>query len=114
MENPELQPFAALIKAARERKGLTQRELGERVGLPQSHLSKIESAQVDLQASSLIEIARALDLELALLPRSALPAIQALQERRPPTPPIDAALDRDLRLRPLPAYRLDESAEDNG
>jgi transcriptional regulator with XRE-family HTH domain len=77
--NAALEPIAAILRAARERKGWTQRELGHRVGLPQSHLSKIENAAVDLQLSSLMEIARALDLELALVPRTLLPAIRALQ-----------------------------------
>lgn len=66
------------IKHARAAKGFTQRQLGERVGLPQSHISKIESGAVDLQLSSLIEIARALDLELKLVPRKTLPAIESV------------------------------------
>jgi transcriptional regulator with XRE-family HTH domain len=68
--------IAASIRQARKDKGLTQRELGQRVGLPQSHISKIESGVVDLQLSSLAEIARALDLEVKLVPRKALPAIE--------------------------------------
>jgi transcriptional regulator with XRE-family HTH domain len=68
--------IAASIRQARKDRGLTQRELGQRVGLPQSHISKIESGAVNLQVSSLAEIARALDLELKLLPREALPAIE--------------------------------------
>src|SRR3954453_1462519 len=77
-----LQPFVSQLKTARERKGLSQRALGDRVGLPQSHISKIESGAVDLQPSSLIEIARAVDLELTLVPRAALPALRALQENQ--------------------------------
>lgn len=68
--------IAASIRQARKDKGLTQRELGKRVGLPQSHISKIESGVVDVQLSSLVEIARALDLEVKLVPRKALPAIE--------------------------------------
>jgi transcriptional regulator with XRE-family HTH domain len=44
---------------------MTQKELGQRVGLPQSHISKIEKGAVDLQLSSLVEIARALDFEVS-------------------------------------------------
>jgi transcriptional regulator with XRE-family HTH domain len=68
--------IAASIRAARQAKALTQKELGQRVGLPQSHISKIEKGAVDLQLSSLIEIARALDLEVKLVPRKALPAVE--------------------------------------
>lgn len=67
---------AASIRAARQAKALTQKELGQRVGLPQSHISKIEKGSVDLQLSSLVEIARALDLEVKLVPRKALAAVE--------------------------------------
>jgi len=71
--------IAHSLKSARENKGLTQTALGAKVGMPQSHVSKIEGGTVDLQTSNLLEMARALDLELTLIPRSLLPAIQALQ-----------------------------------
>ena len=45
--------IADSFKSARLAKGLTQKELGRRVGMPQSHISKIESGGVDLQLSSL-------------------------------------------------------------
>ena len=94
----QLEPIAAALKAAREKKGLTQRALGKRVGLPQSHISKIENAAVDLQTTSLIEIARALDLELTLLPRSVLATVQALTRRAAPAPDrsAEALINRDL------------------
>lgn len=68
--------IAASIRAARQAKALTQKELGQRVGLPQSHISKIEKGAVDLQLSSLVQIARALDLEVKLVPRKALHAVE--------------------------------------
>jgi transcriptional regulator with XRE-family HTH domain len=86
--------------AAREAKGLSQRALAERVGIPQGHISRIENANVDLQASSLIQIARALDLELMLIPRNALPAIEALRRRRPIDEPPAASRNR-IRLNSL-------------
>ena len=90
------QDIAAGIRAARTAKGLTQRELGQRVGLPQSHISKIESGAVDLQLSSLVEIARALDLELKLVPRRVLPAVEATIRAQGAT------------ARQRPAYRLED------
>ncbi|RVT90264.1 helix-turn-helix domain-containing protein [Sphingomonas crocodyli] len=73
-----LRELGDALRKGRVSKGLTQRALGERVGLPQSHISKIEQGGVDLQLSSLVEMARALDLELKLVPRQALPAVDAL------------------------------------
>lgn len=66
------------LRAARLNKGLSQRDLGQRVGLPQSHISKIEKGGSDLKLSSLIEIARALDLEIKLIPRAAVPAVESI------------------------------------
>lgn len=66
------------LKATRQAKGLSQRKLSQLAGVPQSHISKIESGAVDLRVSSLIELARVLDLELTLVPRKALPAINSI------------------------------------
>ena len=68
------------LKAARKRKGLSQRELSERSGVPQSHISRIENGAVDLRLSSLIELARTLDMELLMVPRKAVPAFQSIVE----------------------------------
>ena len=61
------------LKEAREAKGLSQRDLSARIGVPQSHISKIESGRSDIRLSSQIEFARALDLDLMLVPRAAVP-----------------------------------------
>lgn len=70
--------IAASLKIERENKGLSQRELSARSGVPQSHISKIESNGVDLRLSSLASLAHALDLELALIPRKAAPAVRSI------------------------------------
>lgn len=71
-----IEEIAASLREARIAKALTQKALGQRVGLPQSHISKIEKGAVDLKLSSLVEIARALELEIKLVPRKALPAVE--------------------------------------
>lgn len=73
------------LKAAREAKGVSQRTLAERVGMPQSHISKIERGGVDIQLSSLTELARALELELKLIPRKAIPAVDSIIRQTAPT-----------------------------
>jgi len=70
--------IAGRLRAAREAMGLSQRDLSARSGVPQSHISKIENGTVDLRLSSLVELARILDLEFALVPRKLLPAIDAI------------------------------------
>ena len=66
------------LKQARAAKGLSQAALAKLTGVPQSHISKIETTGVDLRLSSLAEIARALDLELVLVPRKLVPATRSL------------------------------------
>ena len=45
--------------------------------------ASIETGGVDLRASTLVQLARALDLELVLAPRRVLPAVQSLTESQP-------------------------------
>lgn len=92
--------FALELRAAREAKGLSQRALGKLVDVPQSHISKIERGGVDLRLSSLIEIARALDLEVALVPRKNISAVKAItRQSRSPARPMEttARLSKEQR-----------------
>ena len=73
-----LDDFAQTLRQARLQKGWSQRELSQKVGIPQAHSSKIESGGVDVRISTFVELARLLDLELVLAPRTSLPALQAL------------------------------------
>ena len=70
--------IADKLKAEREARGLSQLALSKLAGIPQSHISKIENGTVDLRLSSLIELARVLGLELTLVPRKALPAVNSI------------------------------------
>jgi DNA-binding XRE family transcriptional regulator len=81
----KLDEIAANLRQARQAKGLTQRALSAKVGLTQAHISKIENAAVDLQLSNLIDLARALDLEVMLVPRKAIPATQGVIRATTPT-----------------------------
>ncbi len=73
------------LKSARAAKGLSQRALSKRTGVPQSHISKIESGRTDIRLSSLTELARALDLDLKLVPRKAVPAVDNVVRSTVPT-----------------------------
>jgi HTH-type transcriptional regulator / antitoxin HipB len=67
------------IRVAREAKGFTQSDLGQRLGQPQSSVSRIERGG-DLRLSTLLEMARILDLEPMLIPKRLAPAVEALIE----------------------------------
>lgn len=92
------QEIANSLKIARKKKDLSQRALSTKIGVPQGHISRIENGMVDLQTSSLIEIARALDLELVLIPRNLLPAVLAIQ---------------NTTSKSTPAYQLTSEEDDD-
>jgi len=73
-----IEDIAKTLKTVRERKGLSQRALSAKSGVPQGHISKIENGAVDLRMSSLVALARALDLELTLVPRKAVSAVKLI------------------------------------
>lgn len=74
----ENQEIAERLREARGVKQLSQRELSRLAGVPQAQISRIESNSVDLRLSSLVAIASALDLEIALVPRKAVPAVKSI------------------------------------
>ncbi len=68
---------AGLIEARRKR-GWTQDELGRRAGLPQVHISGIETGKVVPRFDTLLDLVRVLDRDLMMIPRTLVPAVQAL------------------------------------
>ena len=86
--------LAKELKAARKGRKLSQRGLSKAVGMPQAQISKVENAAVDMKTSTLIELARTLDLEVMLVPRKYVPAVNSIigsigqetSEQAPPRP----------------------------
>lgn len=74
----QIEQIVRSLRDARQAKGLSQRELSVSAVVPQGHISKIENAAVDLRVSSLVALARALDLELMLVPRGAVAAVRSI------------------------------------
>jgi transcriptional regulator with XRE-family HTH domain len=74
----DLEEIADQLRQARIGKSLSQRDLSAMTGLTQANISKIENAAADVKFSTLIQIARALDLEVMLVPSKAVPAVQGV------------------------------------
>ena len=66
------------LKEAREKRDWSQKELGGRLGLPQMHISGIESGKIVPRYDTLIEIVRMLDRDLIMVPRALVPVVQSL------------------------------------
>lgn len=67
-----------LLKILRIKQGLTQSLLGEKLGLPQSHISKIEKGEADPRLSTLTDMARVLDAELVIIPRELVSVVLSM------------------------------------
>jgi len=92
----------------RHRRGWSQVELGQRLGLPQMHISAIETGKIVPRFDTLLDLVRVLDRDLLLVPRTLVPAVQALirNERRP-----DHDTDADEGERSLYADQRDAEEE---
>ncbi|MBB6609680.1 helix-turn-helix transcriptional regulator [Pontibacter sp. Tf4] len=62
-----LRLFAEHLKQLRKSKGVSQEELSYRSGLVLSQIARIETARTNPRLSTLFQIARGLDIELAEL-----------------------------------------------
>ena len=87
------------LKAARKDAGLSQRAVASKTGIDQSNFSKIETGKSDITLSTLVEIARALDREIMLVPRKFVPAVNNI------------IAGDDAAPAPRPAYQLDDEDE---
>jgi transcriptional regulator with XRE-family HTH domain len=69
--------LGAALRRARLEKKLSQLSLAQKLGVTQATISHAENGR-DLKVGTLVEIARALDLEPLLAPRRLVPAITTI------------------------------------
>lgn len=74
----QIDAIVETLRKARASQGLSQRELSVDSCVPQGHISRIENGAVDIRVSSLVALARALDLEVMLVPRRVVPAVRSI------------------------------------
>ena len=75
---PVSRPWHEQLRDARRAQGLSQRELEDRTGVRQAHLSRIENGALDPRLSCVEQVARGLGYACVLVPRRALPAVTGL------------------------------------
>jgi len=63
LRTPEHQKLITLLSAAREKAGLTQQQLADRLGKPQSYVAKYEGGERRIDVIEFISIARALNFD---------------------------------------------------
>lgn len=78
-EIPEaLLEMGNLLKAARKELRLTQEQVAAMAGISRPRYREIEAGSTAARMTTLINIARALGLELRLIPQAMVPAVDAL------------------------------------
>ena len=90
--------LVATIRAARQARTLSQVDLARALGLHQRQISDLERGVTDSRLSTVQNIARALDLELMLVPRHLITTVESL-----------GRAGRSASARPL--YSLDDEPE---
>ena len=68
-----------VLRSARLNRELTQTELAGKLGRRQRQISDLERVTTDPRLSTIQNVARALELELMLIPRHLIAAVEALQ-----------------------------------
>ncbi len=91
------------LRDARRRRHLSQQALARKLGLHQRQISDLERHTIDPRLTTIQDVARALDLELMLIPRHLISAVEALQR-----------VGTDPASRPMYALGDDEAEFDAG
>ncbi|MDH6266005.1 transcriptional regulator with XRE-family HTH domain [Rhizobium sp. SG_E_25_P2] len=77
-ESEALIEIGRLFKAARKTLGLTQERVADMAGISRPRYREIEAGSSAARTTTLINIGRALGLELMLIPQAMVPAVNAL------------------------------------
>ena len=78
MPSESLEDIGAMFRTARQAAGLTQEQVAALAGITRPRYREVEAGSAAARATTLINIARALGLEMMLVPQSLVPAVNAL------------------------------------
>ncbi len=77
-ESDALLDIGLLLKDTRKSRKLTQEQVADMAGISRPRYREIEAGSSAARTTTLINIARALGLELMLIPQAMVPAVNAL------------------------------------
>ena len=78
MRSEALLQIGRLLKTKRKGLGLTQEQVAGMAGISRPRYREIETGSAAARTTTLINIARALGLEIMLIPQAMVPAVDAL------------------------------------
>ncbi|MGF0540391.1 helix-turn-helix domain-containing protein [Agrobacterium sp. ES01] len=73
----EYQVLRAILRDARLNAGVTQQQLAEKLGKPQSYVAKVEGGERRIDVNEFIAFARAIDIDPTTLFRSVLAKLKS-------------------------------------
>ena len=77
-ESETLREIGRLLRRARLSSAMTQEQLADLAGISRPRYRDIETGAAAARTTTLVNIARALGLEMMLVPQAMVPAVQAL------------------------------------
>ena len=77
-DSEALRDLGRILHKARKQADLTQEQVAERAGISRPSYREIERGGAAARATTLINVARALGLELMLIPQAMVPGVQTL------------------------------------
>jgi transcriptional regulator with XRE-family HTH domain len=78
MQSESLEEIGTMFRKARQTAGLTQEQVARLAGISRPRYREVEVGSAAARATTLINIARALGLEMMMVPQSLVPAVNAL------------------------------------
>lgn len=78
VENELLKELGALLRRSREAAGLTQEQTADRANISRPRYRDIETGTAAARATTLVNVARALGMEMMLIPQAMVPAVQSM------------------------------------
>ncbi len=78
MSSEPLHDIGELFRRARFAAGLTQEQVADLAGLSRPRYRDVEKGTAAARATTLINVGRALGLEMMLIPQSIVPAVRAM------------------------------------
>jgi transcriptional regulator with XRE-family HTH domain len=97
--DPLLKELGLRLRKARLAAGLSQEQIAQRANISRPRYRDIETGAAAARATTLVNVARALGLEMMLIPQAMVPAVQSMLQ------PADDDDDR-------PAFMSDVEEED--
>ncbi len=98
--DPLLKDLGRRLRKARQAAGLSQEEIARRANISRPRYRDIETGVAAARATTLVNVARALGMEMMLIPQAMVPAVQSMLQ-----PAEDDDDDR-------PAFTSDVEEED--